>query len=101
MVELYVEVDVGVDVSLPLLDVQGENGRRRTRFTQYASSRFEASGMECYESIIDLLDFEDVFEYFDETEGLADQSVLDGVGLSTNMLKGLLVIRNSVELKVD
>ena len=101
MVELYVEVDAGVDVSLPLLDVQGENSRRRTESTQYTSSRFEADDMERYENIIDLLDFEDVFEYFDETEGLVDPSVLDGIGLSTNMLKGLLAIRDSIELEVD
>jgi len=81
-----VEVGVEINANLSLPDIHYESRRRRFRIQQYnRTTNIEDS--ECYEDIIDLLDFEDVFEYFDEVESLIEQTVLESVDLPTNMLK--------------
>lgn len=97
-IELYVGIGVEIGIGLPSPDIQGENDRRRSRTVQY-NGEVEARGLECYENTIDLLDFEDVFEYFDETESLVEQPV-ESVSLPSNILKGSLAVENGVELEL-
>jgi len=98
-----VNVGVGIEISanLPLPDIHYESRRRRFRTQQY-SNTVNIGGLEHCENIIDLLDFEDVFEYFDEVEGevesLVEQTVLEDIDLPANTLKRSLC---AIELEAE
>lgn len=83
---MNVEVGIEISVDLHLPDIHYEGGRRRFRTQQY-NNIVNTEDLEHCESIIDLLDFEDVFEYFDEVEGLIEQTVLEDIDLPANTLK--------------
>lgn len=83
---MNVEVGIEISVDLHLPDIHYEGGRRRFRTQQY-NNTVNTGDLEHCESIIDLLDFEDVFEYFDEVEGLIEQTVLEDIDLPANTLK--------------
>jgi len=90
-----VEVDVEISIDLPFPDIH--YGNRRESRTRQCVDYSEMGNMELYENIIDLLDFEDVFEYFDDPENLVEQMVLENVGFSINILRRSLVAESSVE----
>ena len=96
---MNVEVGIEISVGSPLPDIHYESGRR-SRTQQYGNEA-DIEDLERYENIIDLLDFEDVFEYFDEVESLVEQAVLEGVGLPTNILKrSLSVVGATLEAEI-
>ena len=98
---MNVEVGIEISVDLHLPDIHYEGGRRRFRTQQY-NNIVNTEDLEHCESIIDLLDFEDVFEYFDEVEGevesLVEQTVLEDIDLPANTLKRSLC---AIELEAE
>ena len=92
---MNIEAGIEISANLPLLDTHYES-RRGPRTSQHNSSA-NIEDLERYENIIDLLDFEDVFEYFDEVESLVEQTVLGSIDLLTNVLKrSLSVVETSL-----
>lgn len=83
---------VEISVDLPLPGIHYDD--KRKSIAESCSYDSEMENMELYENIIDLLDFEDVFEYFDEAENLVEQAVLEGVSWSTGIVGRSLVVES-------
>jgi len=96
-------VSIEISANLPLPDIHYESRRRRFRTQQY-NNTVNTEGLEHCENIIDLLDFEDVFEYFDEVEreveSLVEQTVLEDIDLPAITLKRpLCAIETTLEVE--